>query len=42
MNDLVFNEVQWLVVKTHQVVWASLPDYGRLEWQHILNSFEFF
>ena len=32
-----FNALQWLVEKTHQVVWVSSLDYGRLEWQQTLT-----
>jgi hypothetical protein len=30
-NDLVFNATHKPVEKTHQVVWDSLTDYGRLK-----------
>ena len=40
MNDLVFNDTYWLAEKTHQIVWDSLLDYGRLEWQQTLNNLE--
>ena len=32
-NDLFLNVSQWPVNKTHQVVWDSLLDYDRLDWQ---------
>ena len=39
-NDLVFNASQWPFEKTHQVVWDSLLDYERLEWQQTLHDLE--
>ena len=35
-NVVVFNALQWPMEKTHQVVWDSLLDYDKLEWQQTL------
>ena len=37
-NDLVFNAPQWQVEETHQAVWDTLLDYGRIEWKHIVTD----
>ena len=37
---MVFNALQWPLKKTHQVVWDSLLDYGRLEWQWTLMDLD--
>jgi hypothetical protein len=39
-NDLVFNAPQWQVEKTHQAVWDTLLDYGRIEWKQIVTDLE--
>jgi hypothetical protein len=39
-NDLNRNVIERLVEKTHQVVWDSLLDYDRLEWQRTLTDLE--
>lgn len=39
-NDLDFNAMQWLLKKTYQVVWDSLIDYGKIEWQQTLSDLE--
>ena len=33
-NDLVFSTLQWLIEKTHQVIWDALQGYSRIEWKH--------
>ena len=35
---LVLNAIQLPMKKNHQVVWDSLLDYGRLDWQHTLQD----
>ena len=37
-NNLACNASQWPLEKTHLVVWDSLLDYGRLEWQRTLHD----
>jgi len=37
-NDLVFNNLQWSIEKTRQVVWDALHDYGRIKWKHTLRD----
>ena len=39
-NDQVLNALPRPVAKIHQVVWDSLLDYGRLEWQQTLMDLE--
>lgn len=39
-NDLVCNTMSWHVEKVHQVVWDSITQYGRIEWQKILKDLE--
>ena len=39
-NDSNRNGIERLVEKTHQVVWDSLLDCGRLEWQRTLTNLE--
>ena len=34
---MVFNALQWPVDKTHQVIWDTLQDYGRIEWKQTLS-----
>lgn len=36
--DLVSNDVNWLLHNVHQVVWDSLMDYDRIEWQRTLKG----
>ena len=36
-NNMVFNALQWPVDKTHQVIWDTLQDYGRIEWKQTLS-----
>ena len=35
-----FNNMQWPVEKTRQVIWDALHDYGRIEWKHTLEDLE--
>lgn len=37
-KDLVFNALQWPMKETHQALWNSLLDYGRLKWQSTLRE----
>ena len=39
-NDPAFSALQWLIEKTHQVVWDALQDYGRIEWKRTLLDLE--
>lgn len=39
-NDLVFNDLQWPVEKTRQVMWDVLQDYGRIECKRTLSDLE--
>ena len=34
------NALQWLIGKTYLIVWDTLRDYGRVEWQLILTNLE--
>ena len=34
------NALQWLVERTHKVLWVSLLQYGKLEWQQTLTNLE--
>ena len=37
---MVFNALQWPIEKTRQVIWDTLQDYGRIEWQRTLSDLE--
>lgn len=39
-NDLNCDTLPWPMEKVHQVVWDSLQDYGRIEWQRSLTHLE--
>ena len=39
-NDMVFNNLQWPIEKTRQVIWDALQDYGRIEWKQTLKDLE--
>ena len=39
-KKLFIDSISWQAEKTHQIVWNSLSDYDRLEWQQILNDLE--
>ena len=39
-NDLGFNNLQWPIEKTRQVIWDAVHDYGRIEWNHTLEDLE--
>jgi hypothetical protein len=39
-NDMVFNALQWPIEKTHQAIWDTWQDYGRIEWQPTLTDLE--
>lgn len=36
----MFNAIQCMMEKTYQIVWDSLVDYGRLDWQQTLSNLE--
>ena len=37
---MVFNNMQWPIKKTRQVIWDTLQDYGRIEWNWALKDLE--
>ena len=37
-NDLVFNNLQWPVEKSRQVIWDAIHDYGRIKWKWMLKD----
>ena len=39
-NDPVFNDLQWPIVKTRQVIWDALQDYVRIEWKQTRRNLE--
>ena len=39
-NDLVFDNVQWPIEKTRQIIWDALQDYGMIEWKRTLRDLE--
>ena len=39
-NDLVFNNLQWHVEKTHQVICDTLHNHGRIKWKWTLKDLE--
>ena len=36
----MFNNLQWSIEKTPQVIWDALQDYSRIEWKHTLVDLE--
>jgi hypothetical protein len=40
LKNLVFNNLQWLIKKTRQVIWDALQDYGRIELKWTLKNLE--
>ena len=39
-TDMVFNNMQWPIEKTCQVIWDALHDCGRIEWKQTLVDLE--
>ena len=39
-NDMFFNNMQWPIEKTRQVIWDSLQYYGRIEWKRTMRDLE--
>ena len=39
-NDLMFNDLQWPIEKTRQVIWDAMHDYGGIEWKRTRSDFE--
>ena len=37
---MVFNNLQWPIEKTSQVIWDALQDYDRIEWKQTLTDLE--
>ena len=37
---MVFNNLQWPIEKTCQIIWDALQDYGRNEWKQTLKDLE--
>lgn len=37
---MVFNALQWLTEKTHEAIWDTLQEYGRIGWQQTLSDLE--
>ena len=37
---MVFNNLQWPIEKTRQVIWDALQSYGRIEWKRTLKDVE--
>lgn len=37
---MVFNNLQWCLERTHQIIWDVLQDYGRIEWKWMLEDLE--
>ena len=38
--DLVFNNLQWHVEKTHRVIWDAFQDYGRIARKQMLKDLQ--
>jgi hypothetical protein len=39
-NDSIFNNMQWVIEKTRQVIWDALQYYARIEWKRTMRDLE--